>query len=65
MPRLLLTDEHWSKLREILRHKTLYNKRELRMIGEGTLYRMRTECPWRDLPKASGGWGKVYKRFNV
>ncbi|HID9594411.1 TPA: IS5/IS1182 family transposase, partial [Pseudomonas aeruginosa] len=27
MPRLLLNDEHWSKLREILLHKAIYNKR--------------------------------------
>ena len=26
MPRLLLNDEHWSKLREILLHKAIYNK---------------------------------------
>ena len=25
MPRLLLNDEHWSKLREILLHKAIYN----------------------------------------
>lgn len=40
MPRLLLSNEHWSKLREILRHKTIYNKRDLRMTVEGMLYRM-------------------------
>jgi hypothetical protein len=39
MPRLLLSDEHWSKLREILLHKTNYNKRDLRMTVEGMLYR--------------------------
>ncbi|MGH8433190.1 MAG: IS5 family transposase [Pseudomonas sp.] len=65
MPRLLLSDEHWSKLREILLHKTIYNKRDLRMTVEGMLYRMRTGCPWRDLPEAFGGWSKVYKRFNA
>ena len=53
------------KLREILRHKTIYNKRDLRMTVEGMLYRMRTGCPWRDLPKAFGNWNKVYKRFNA
>ncbi len=65
MPRLLLSDEHWSKLREILLHKAIYNKRDLRMTVEGMLYRMRTGCPWRDLPKAFGYWNKVYKRFNA
>jgi transposase len=65
MPRLLLSDEHWSKLREILLDKAVYNKRDLRMTVEGMLYRMRTGCPWRDLPKAFGSWSKVYKRFNA
>ena len=60
MPRLLLSDEHWSKLREILLHKAIYNKRDLRMTVEGMLYRMRTGCPWRDLPKAFGNWNKGY-----
>ena len=60
MPRLLLNDEHWSKLREILLHKAIYNKRDLRMTVEGMLYRMRTGCPWRDLPKAFGNWNKGY-----
>ncbi len=27
MPRLLLSDEYWSKLREILLHKPIYNER--------------------------------------
>ena len=37
MPRLLLSDEHWSKLRKILLHKAIYNKRDLRMTVEGML----------------------------
>ncbi|MBB3105475.1 transposase [Azomonas macrocytogenes] len=65
MPRLMLSDEHWSKRQEILLHKAIYNKRDLRMTVEGMLYRMRTGCPWRDLPKAFGHWNKVYKRFNA
>lgn len=40
MPRLLLSDELWSKLRGILLHKAIYNKRGLRMTVVGTLYRM-------------------------
>lgn len=65
MPRLMLSDEHWSKLREILLHEAIYNKRDLRMTVEGMLYRMRVGCPWRDLPHAFGRWSKIYKRFNA
>ncbi|POP61811.1 IS5/IS1182 family transposase, partial [Pseudomonas amygdali pv. morsprunorum] len=65
MPRLMLSDEHWPKLREILLHESIYNKRDLRTTVEGMLYRMRVGCPWRDLPEAFGNWSKVYKRFNA
>ena len=65
MPRLMLSDEHWSKLKVILLHNDIYNKRDLRMTVEGMLYRMRTGCPWRDLPKAFGKWSSIYKRFNA
>src|SRR4051794_11456504 len=65
MPRLLLSDELWSKLRTILLHKAISNKRDLRMTVEGMLYRMRTGCPWRDLPAAFGNWARIYKRFNA
>lgn len=36
MPRFMLSDEHWSKLQRILLHKTIYNKRNLRMTVEAS-----------------------------
>ena len=65
MPRLMLSDEFWSKLEKILLQETIYNKRNLRMTVEGMLYRMRVGCPWRDLPKAFGSWNSIYKRFSL
>lgn len=66
MPRLLLSDEHWSKLRKILRQMAIYDKPDLRLTVEGILYRMRAGCPWwRDLPEAFGCWNSIYKRFNA
>lgn len=65
MPRLLLSDEHWSKLEKILLQHGVYNKRHLRLTVEGMLYRMRVGCPWRDLPRAFGNWNVIYKRFNT
>jgi len=32
---------------------------------EGILYRMRTGCPWRDVPEALGDWSSIYRRFNL
>lgn len=45
MPRLMLSDERWSKLPEILLYMTIYNKRDLPMTVKGMLYRMRTGHP--------------------
>lgn len=65
MPRLLLTDEFWSKLEKILLDEQIYRKRNLRLMVEGMLYRLRVGCPWRDLPDVFGYWNTVYKRFNA
>ena len=40
MPRLMLTDEHWSKLRAILLEDRVYDKPEHRNTMEGILYRL-------------------------
>jgi len=65
MPRLMLSDELWSKLKKILLQQAIYHKPDLRMTVEGMLYRMRVGCPWRDLPDVFGGWNSIYKRFNA
>ena len=64
MPRTMLSDELWSKHREIMRQFTIYDKPGLRMAVEGVLFRIRVGCPWRDLPEAFGKWNSVYKKFN-
>jgi len=60
----MLTDEHWSKLRLIMRENGIYDKPNLRKTVEGILYRMRTGLPWRDLPSYFGLWISVYQQFN-
>ena len=64
MPRLLLTDELFSKLLIILRQENIYHKKNLRLTLEGMLYHLRVGCPWRDLPTYFGRWNSIYKRFN-
>lgn len=64
MPRLMLTDEHWSKLGTIMREHGIYDKPNLRKTVEGILYRMRTGLPWRDLPSFFGLWISIYQQFN-
>lgn len=65
MARQILTDEHGSKLKCILRAESIYDKPNLRLTVEGMLYRMRTGCPWRNLPDVFGAWNAVYKRFRT
>jgi len=64
MARRMLSDEHWSKLRAIMRDHGIYHKPNLRKTVEGMLYRMRVGCPWRDLPKEFGCWNTVFQKFN-
>ena len=64
MPRLLLTDEYWSKLKPIMLETGIYDKPTLRQTVEGILYRLRVGSPWRDLPETFGPWNNVFKRFN-
>ncbi|WP_253306581.1 IS5 family transposase [unidentified bacterial endosymbiont] len=64
MPRLMLSDEQWSKLKTIMLQEGIYDKLNLRLEVEGMFYRMRVGCPWRDLPKQFGKWASLYKKFN-
>ncbi|CEG56511.1 transposase (fragment) [Legionella fallonii LLAP-10] len=64
MHRLMLKDELWFKLREIMLQHGIYDKPNLRIIVEAMLYRMREGCPWRDLPTDLGCWNSIYQQFN-
>ncbi len=64
MPRTMLTDETWSKLRIILLDARVYDKPGLRLTVEGMLYRIKNGCPWRVLPREFGNWNTIFKRFN-
>jgi transposase len=64
MPRMMLPDEHWSKLLPMLLRLRIYDKRNLRLAVEGIFYRLRVGCPWRDVPKEFGNWNNLYRRFN-
>lgn len=61
---LMLSDELWSKVKEIRLQHQIYNKPNLRMMIEAMLYRMRVGCPWRDLPVEFGFWHSIYQQFN-
>lgn len=63
MPRTMLTNENWTRLRFILLELNIYDKGNLRLTVEGVLYRMRVGCPWRDLPAYFGKPNTVYKAY--
>ena len=63
MPRTMLKDEHWTRLRPILLELNIYDKRNLRQTVESVLYRMRVGCPCRDLPSYFGKPNTVYKAY--
>lgn len=66
MPRTMLSDNQWNLLIQFMIHSgRVYNKAEHRMTLEGILHRMRTGCPWRDLPPEFGLWNSVFRRFNL
>lgn len=64
MARLMFSDEQWGKLKPIMLQSGIYDRPNLRNIVEGIFYRLRTGCPWRDLPLFFGSWNSIYKRFN-
>ncbi|AOA58427.1 IS5 family transposase [Acinetobacter larvae] len=64
MPRTMLNDQHWSKLKSIFRHFNIYLKLNLRNFIEAILFRIRTGCPWRDLPKEFGNHNSIFKKYN-
>ncbi len=64
MPRTMLNDQHWSKLKAIVRKFNIYLKSNLRNFFEAILYRIRTGCPWRDLPEVFGNPNSIFKKYN-
>lgn len=60
-----LSDEAWAVLEPLLPVKTRGRKaRFLRRQIDGVRFRIRTGCPWRDVPADRyGPWNSVYRRF--
>ncbi|NNH27211.1 IS5 family transposase [Acinetobacter terrestris] len=69
MPRTMLNDQHWSKLKScgavlLISNFGIYLKHNLRLFIEAILYRIRTGCPWRDLPDVFGKPNSIFKKFS-
>jgi len=66
MRRHQLTEQQWRRLAPLLPpqqpavgHPNLNH----RMILNGLRWRLRTGCPWRDIPERYGKWQTIYSRF--
>jgi transposase len=59
-----LTDEEWVRLEPLLAGHPRQGHRwnDHRLVIDGVFHRVRTGCPWRDLPERSGNWKTVYNR---
>ena len=61
----VLTDAQWALLEPLLpssKGKQSRPFRDHRQVLEGIVFRLRTGCPWRDLPVSFGPWQTVWKR---
>jgi transposase len=59
-----LTDEEWQRLLPMMPADARLGRRwsDHRMVIDGIFFRIRTGCPWRDLPGEYGNWKTVYNR---
>jgi transposase len=59
-----LTDEEWARLAPLMPVHPRQGHRwnDHRTVIDGILFRIRTGCPWRDLPPGFGNWKSVYGR---
>ena len=67
MIRTVLTDTQWAKIEPYCLSKPTDPGRsggDNRLFLEAVLWKARTGCPWRDLPKDFGDWNTVFKRFD-
>ncbi len=61
----VLTDAQWALLEPLLpssKGRQSRPFRDHRQVVEGIVFRLRTGCPWRDLPERFGPWQTVWKR---
>jgi putative transposase len=67
MPRKLLRDEQWERIKDILPGKASdrgVTAKDNRLFVEAVLWIARTGSPWRDLDPALGNWHATYTRFS-
>ncbi len=64
MARIVLTDELWQQLQEVMKQHGCYITKNTRTIMEAIIWKLRTGAPWRDIPEELVSWKTAYNRFN-
>ena len=67
MPRKLLRDDQWERIKDLLPGKVTdpgVTGKDNRLFVEAVLWINRTGSPWRDLDPALGNWHTTYTRFS-
>lgn len=67
MPRKLLRDDQWDRIKDLLPGKVTdpgVTGKDNRLFVEAVLWIDRTGSPWRDLDPALGNWHTTYTRFS-
>ena len=67
MPRTVLRDDQWDRIKDFLPGKSSdcgVTGKDNRLFIEAVLWIIRTGSPWRDLPDDFGHWHRVYVRYH-
>jgi len=67
MIRMVLKDYQWAAMEPHCLGKKADPGRsgaDNRLFVEAVLFKARTNCPWRDLPREFGNWNTIFARFN-
>ena len=67
MPRSILRDDQWERIKDLLPGKATdcgVTAKDNRLFVEAVLWMGRTGAPWRDLPAELGNWHTTYTRFS-
>ena len=64
MSRIVLNDDLWGQLQQIMKTKGCKASKNNRNVMEAILWKIRTGATWRDVPEDLCPWKTAYNRFN-
>jgi transposase len=64
MSRIVLNDDLWGQLQEIMKSKGCKSSKNNRNVMEAILWKIRTGAQWREVPADLCPWKTAYNRFN-